>query len=266
MTYWEKFDFFFALKGNLLFQQYDVDVYTDERNEFFGSQNQNKSAVVRLFGITASENSVCCHVHGFHAYFHVPAPPGFNPGDCDTFRHVLNDAVIRDMRSNKDNVTQAVVSVETCTKQSIYTFHGNKKSQFLKITVALPKFVAPAKRILENGFECPPKYKIHSYQPYEADVNFEVRFMVDNKIPGCNWVELPTKKYKSRVGNKKQTNCQIEIDVNYTDIISHSPEGAMDSIGPLRILSFDIECSNRKGIFPEPEHDPVIQIANMVTR
>ncbi len=33
-----------------------------------------------------------------------------------------------------------------------------------------------------------------------------------------------------------------------------------------RILSFDIECAGRKGIFPEPEKDPVIQIANMVIR
>lgn len=31
-------------------------------------------------------------------------------------------------------------------------------------------------------------------------------------------------------------------------------------------MSFDIECAGRKGIFPEPDKDPVIQIANMVTR
>lgn len=37
-------------------------------------------------------------------------------------------------------------------------------------------------------------------------------------------------------------------------------------MAPLRILSFDIECAGRKGIFPEPNHDPVIQIANMCIR
>ena len=42
--------------------------------------------------------------------------------------------------------------------------------------------------------------------------------------------------------------------------------GEWDKIAPLRILSFDIECAGRKGIFPEPEKDPVIQIANMVVR
>lgn len=48
--------------------------------------------------------------------------------------------------------------------------------------------------------------------------------------------------------------------------ISHPPEGEWSKVAPLRILSFDIECAGRKGIFPEANQDPVIQIANMVTR
>lgn len=35
-------------------------------------------------------------------------------------------------------------------------------------------------------------------------------------------------------------------------------------MAPLRILSFDIECAGRKGIFPEANVDPVIQIASVV--
>lgn len=49
-------------------------------------------------------------------------------------------------------------------------------------------------------------------------------------------------------------------------LISHPIEGEFGKIAPLRILSFDLECAGRKGIFPEPEIDPVIQIANMVTK
>ncbi|VVA97109.1 unnamed protein product [Arabis nemorensis] len=36
-------------------------------------------------------------------------------------------------------------------------------------------------------------------------------------------------------------------------------------MAPFRVLSFDIECAGRKGHFPEPKHDPVIQVANIVT-
>jgi len=35
-------------------------------------------------------------------------------------------------------------------------------------------------------------------------------------------------------------------------------------IAPLRILSFDIECSADKGRFPTADRDPIIQIANIV--
>lgn len=52
----------------------------------------------------------------------------------------------------------------------------------------------------------------------------------------------------------------------YDAFISHAPEANWSKIAPLRILSFDIECAGRKGVFPDASLDPVIQIANMVTR
>lgn len=60
--------------------------------------------------------------------------------------------------------------------------------------------------------------------------------------------------------------CLILVTISPSAIISHAPEGEWSDIAPLRILSFDIECAGRKGVFPEASTDPVIQIANMVTR
>jgi DNA polymerase delta subunit 1 len=37
-------------------------------------------------------------------------------------------------------------------------------------------------------------------------------------------------------------------------------------IAPFRLLSFDIECQGRAGLFPEPEHDPVIQVGEQLRR
>lgn len=31
-------------------------------------------------------------------------------------------------------------------------------------------------------------------------------------------------------------------------------------MAPFRILSFDIECAGRKGLFPDAKYDPVIQV------
>ena len=60
------------------------------------------------------------------------------------------------------------------------------------------------------------------------------------------------------------SKAQIEFDISWEDMSSYPAEGEWQKIAPLRVLSFDIECAGRKGIFPEAEKDQVIQIANMV--
>ena len=52
--------------------------------------------------------------------------------------------------------------------------------------------------------------------------------------------------------------------VNYNSVKCLPCEGEYSKIAPLRILSFDIECSAEAGRFPTPNTDPVIQIANIV--
>lgn len=87
-----------------------------------------------------------------------------------------------------------------------------------------------------------------------------------SQIVGMNWLELQPATYTVRNDKEKKSLCQIEVDARPEGIVSHAPEGEWSGIAPLRILSFDIECAGRPGIFPEASTDPVIQIASMVTR
>lgn len=81
-----------------------------------------------------------------------------------------------------------------------------------------------------------------------------------------SWVEVPQAKYNMIPHQDRQSNCQIEAHVSYQDLIAHPNDGEWAKMAPLRILSFDIECAGRKGVFPEANQDPVIQIANVVTK
>lgn len=81
-----------------------------------------------------------------------------------------------------------------------------------------------------------------------------------------NWIEVPAGGYRIEKADKKKTRCQLEITLSWTAFKSHPPDDQWSRIAPLRVLSFDIECAGRKGVFPTPDRDPVIQIANMVTR
>lgn len=77
-----------------------------------------------------------------------------------------------------------------------------------------------------------------------------------------SWVEINTEHFIVRGKENMTSLCQIELDTTFNKVVAFAPEGLHANIPPLRILSFDIECAGRKGIFPEPHIDPVIQIGN----
>lgn len=81
-----------------------------------------------------------------------------------------------------------------------------------------------------------------------------------------NWVEIKAGQYALRSERDKISSAQIELNCSCHALHSFAAEGDWGKIAPLRVLSFDLECAGRKGIFPEAEIDPVIQIANVVTR
>ncbi len=140
---------------------------------------------------------------------------------------------------------------------------GNRKLPFLQVTVSQHKMISACKRALDDGFgfhSFPPR----TYEVYESNIEYNLRFMVEKGVVGCQWIEIPAGHYRVRPAASKTSLCQLELDVAHDAFIAHPPEGEWAKLAPFRVLSFDIECAGRKGIFPEPEIDPVIQIANMV--
>ncbi|OWK15593.1 POLD1 [Cervus elaphus hippelaphus] len=250
----------------LIFQQLEIDHYVAPARPLPGAPppSQGSVPILRAFGVTDEGVSVCCHIHGFAPYFYTPAPPGFGPEHLSELQRELSAAISRDQRGGKELTGPAVLAVELCSRESMFGYHGHGPSPFLRITLALPRLMAPARRLLEQGIRL-AGLGTPSFAPYEANVDFEIRFMVDTDIVGCNWLELPPGKYILRPEGKA-TLCQLEVDVLWSDVISHPPEGEWQRIAPLRVLSFDIECAGRKGIFPEPERDPVIQICSLGLR
>ncbi|CAI9161254.1 unnamed protein product [Rangifer tarandus platyrhynchus] len=250
----------------LIFQQLEIDHYVAPARPLPGAPppSQGSVPILRAFGVTDEGVSVCCHIHGFAPYFYTPAPPGFGPEHLSELQRELSAAISRDQRGGKELTGPAVLAVELCSRESMFGYHGHGPSPFLRITLALPRLMAPARRLLEQGIRL-AGLGTPSFAPYEANVDFEIRFMVDTDIVGCNWLELPAGKYILRPEGKA-TLCQLEVDVLWSDVISHPPEGEWQRIAPLRVLSFDIECAGRKGIFPEPERDPVIQICSLGLR
>ena len=252
---------------SICFQQVELDHYISKESSSMSGVSQGPAPVIRMFGVTMGGNSVCCHVHGFHPYIYIPVDQTVTQDKMAFFRKAMNKALIDDLKNNPFQIVEAVLKCEIVEKSTIYGFQGNKMSKFIKVTLAIPKLIAASKRLLEKGeVRIPEIPNFGPTKPFEANIDFEIRFMADTKVVGCNWIELPAGSWTMRTGSSKVTRSQMEFDVAVDKFISHSPEGEWLKVAPLRILSFDIECAGRKGIFPEPEKDPVIQIASMVVR
>ncbi|CAD6575074.1 MAG: DNA-directed DNA polymerase delta, partial [Tremellales sp. Tagirdzhanova-0007] len=222
------------------------------------SIEQNHGPTLRLFGVTQNGNSVLAHVHGFKPYFYIAAPSGFLNKDLESLKDVINSTVT----ASTPPVTNCVIF----NRKSLWGYRGDDLVPFIKITCSDPKNLPKVKGAFERG-----QVEFNGLFPpeivtYESNIAYTMRFMIDTKIVGMNWVEIKGGNFELLEPRDKRSLCQIEVTCNYKNLISHAPEGDWLKIAPLRILSFDIECAGRKGIFPEANIDPVIQIAAMVTR
>ncbi|KAF2670180.1 DNA polymerase delta, catalytic subunit [Microthyrium microscopicum] len=236
---------------NLCFQQIDA-----EEGTISGGKQ-----TVRLFGVTETGHSTLLHVTGFLHYLYIAAPINFTQADCKGFQGYLETRIGRNY--------PVIHSVGLTMKENMYGYQGNFKSPYIKITVSDHKAINSLRSNLEKG-GC--NYKglwasvaSEGIKTFDS-IQYLLRFMIDLGIAGMSWVEAPCGKYKMIPESEKQSTCQIEAQVHWEDLIAHPVDGEWAKMAPLRILSFDIECAGRKGIFPEPDKDPVIQIGNVVTR
>ncbi|KAK4212108.1 DNA polymerase delta catalytic subunit [Rhypophila decipiens] len=215
-------------------------------------------AAVKLFGVTELGNSVLLHVKDFKHYLYVPAPISFSAEDCPKYQAYLEAQLAMH--------TTVIHSVNLTMRENIYGFQGNTQNPYIKVSVTDPKFINKVRTCIEKGdanWKGMWKSADGTIMTFD-NIQYLLRFMVDCSIAGMSWVEAPANRYQ--LVRDKQSNCQIEAEISYRDLIAHKPVGEWSKMAPLRILSFDIECAGRKGIFPEANHDSIIQIANVVTR
>ena len=119
-------------------------------------------------------------------------------------------------------------------KKSIMGY-STSHTKFLKVYVQTPSLVPTLKRIMEEGISLPHIVKSknqnnggssssssaniwdesgssgESYQPFECNVPFVLRFMIDEDVNGAGWITLPKGTYQLRTEESglKASHCQV---------------------------------------------------------
>ncbi|GMS79021.1 hypothetical protein PENTCL1PPCAC_1196, partial [Pristionchus entomophagus] len=265
-TSWERGPFPHALGRShpIAMQVLDVETYVDSGK---GYDRTN----VKLYGITREGVSVCCVVTDYFPYFYFQAPASFTPEHIETAQRNLNNILagaIRRVGAGGQNLSSEVidnlVNLKIVRGQQLYYYRGTEEKQmFVKVSGTQPT-LNKAKHEFKNGFNLMGTGHMQVGTLFEANIDADVKFMAHTGIVGCGWVEVPVAKGNVVSAGRMTSRCQMEVTCNYKDLIVHSTDGDWVDIAPLRTLSFDIECLGRRGVFPDPSNDPVIQISNMV--
>jgi len=183
--------------------------------------------VIRIFGKTKDNKTICAFYKKFLPYFYLLHHPGSE-------QDVVNFL--------KKSFPQILANI---TRDEKYTPIGfqTKKTEMLKITLKDPSKVSEVRDTL--------KRQPFTKEIFEADILFKYRFMTDHNIAGMRWIKV------SGVGEKTSTVKTKQF------ITIEKMENADEEIGnsELKHMGFDIEVISGKEGLPDSKNDPIAMIS-----
>ena len=256
----------------------DTDIVSDRRH----------GTLAVLFGRASPSNrSINVIVSGWFPYMYIAEPSGYTAQDHMQLKMALKRALIQRMDEKYPHLLktlnalecEAIISISREVGTSIMGYHPTSAQNrpFLKIKVASPAFIKPLRECFEGGYRATDDGEIAKGMAVvfnsagELELNRETKtrtfnsnlepvlqFMVDKRLSGCQWCQVPSTRDDDSSHNK--TTCDFEILHCHIDQLQLLDVTEKSDTGSIRILSFDLEAAGRKGVFPDPAIDPVIQI------
>ncbi len=177
----------------------------------------NNKPLVRIFGKTKTGETLCALCSNHLPYFYV---------------HVDEQEKLTMLAA----LMQKNFNVEAEAVEKTLPIGFNKPIKVLKIIGKDPSKVPEMK-----------EYASRFGTPYEADILFVYRFMVDHKLKGMSWVDV-----SGRLVSTDTVKCRSLDATNFQNV-------DMIENAPLKHLSIDIECLAAGA--PNPKQDQIIIIS-----
>lgn len=240
----------------------------------YGMDLKEECPVVRIWGVTANGHSVLIEDRTFLPYFFVAIPTDEEQQHihrrleaflCERF-HTERVAVMKkpedwddDERPWEPPAPWESYVFQMAVEERARPLCGPDQPdvRMVRVTLRAPSHVAAARNALEQANRAVVSKR---YITYEANVPFELRYMIDHNIYGCQWLRLSPGvcQQNKRECSNAQYEWRIRSQIRHTE--KWEPLATSD-IGPKRILFYDIEVFRKERGFPVAKQDPVIMIA-----
>lgn len=210
-----------------------------------------------VYGATQEGHTVSMRVEGYEPYFYVKPPESwegfsnklFNK-ELDSLRLTLLEerymCAFKDKKYERKIISRGyeghLVGISKVTKKDFWGFTNNKEFRFIKVTV---KSLAVYNN-LKYYFQSLKKKGFHLY---ESNIDPFLRYIHEQNIKPCGWVIASN--FSDEENDKYVTRCDYNLQINCKDVHPYDK----NSIAPLLIVSFDIECMSSHGDFPVAKKD-----------
>jgi hypothetical protein len=195
---------------------------------------------ITLFGSTAEGNSVGLTVTGFEPFFYVEIPDTWTARQKADYRTFLTG------RFNKREQTEITITTEK--HKSFWDFNNNELLTFLKIQTQSKRLWTKVRDICQDKETCLPiPYKDQILRVFEANIDPMLRFYHLRELKPAGWVSVSEDDYDD--SDEMNTTTAYRVSANWAAVAPAAPDIQLTS-APLRVMSWDIECTSSHGDFP----------------
>lgn len=236
----------------------DIETESDDENNNFKKKYKIKKYKIRAFGVTDNGNSICININDFTPYFFFKIPQNWGNKELRLY--------IQRLKTGLNNYCKdSLIEFRIVYKKDFYGFTNNTEYKYAQLVFKNINGFYAYKKELSKNIKIPKlRGQTFNFEKslYETGITPFLRFFHIKDIFPSGWVKLPHGKYIQC--RPKISRCQIDININWKDIISIDK----NKITPMLIASFDIECTSKDGSFPtaKRESDKIIQIGTTVHR
>ena len=254
--------------NKLEFQLYDQieDNYIVSESGSEKEYNTNVGEfIIHAFGRCEDGKSVYAKIINFTPYFYILIPLEYQDREELFLKNLLKNLLTFIKSKDNKNVfykyKNTLLDIKLIKLKRAEGFNHDKEYYFGRLIFNNSEGMKKYKYYLENNNLSFNEFKNITFKLYEANLSPMLRCFHIKNISGCSWIEV--NKYKLIEDEEKESYCDIEINVNWNNLIAIKKTFN----APFRICSFDIECYSGDGSFPlgKRKENPIIQIGATYT-
>lgn len=242
----------------------DIEFQVTDWEQYHEDEEEDEKVIrkykIRMYGTTRENKKIFVKVNGYTPYFFVEIPREWN-------RNERKIKLLIDGLKEKVSIDhkESLKKYDIVKRHNFWEFTNYKLDWYLRLIFHSHEGMRAYERILNRELKIyaienkPRKYKL-----YESNIEPLLRCAHIRKINLCGWIKINKNKYKKYKKGEEPTYNEINIETNWTELNPIEE----NTIMPLTIASFDIECTSEDGSFPQPQRDgdKIIQIATTISR